>query len=141
MGNGNLYAFDCNNKELFVCIKNFYSQHKNYQVPEKWVKWDISDDPGYIDLMGVSYYFLPEKEYDQPEEMYYVTLIIKSLSDSTIKTSYLSIRKVVNLNNEGSISFANLSKKEKIRIEKRFKYYIVDAITTDSCNCKLKYPR
>lgn len=130
MGGGESYKFDCERQELYSCLKSFYKKNKTYHVPKKWAGLDLSTQPYYEDLNGLSFYF--KKTENEPEEMYFVSLVKEEFSDTTFtKPSYVSLRHVFPNKNK------KLDKVEQKRTDNRFKVNILNKLPSDSCNCRM----
>jgi hypothetical protein len=126
IGGGKVYKFDCERQELYSCLKSFYNKNLNYHVPEKWIELDLSIQPYYQDLDELSFYF--RKTKNEPEEMYFVSLIKEELSDTTFtKPSHVSVRSVYQTKEKNSAD-----NEEQKRTDTRFKTNILDKLNLDS---------
>lgn len=130
IGGGEIYKFNSERQELYTCLKSFYHNNKAFQIPEKWSDKDLSLKPYYKDLDGLSFYF--NKTANEPEEMYFVSLIKDHYSDTTFtKPSYVAVRIVYPGKRKG------MDEAERKRTDTRFKKNILDKLVSDSCNCKM----
>ena len=87
-------------------------------------------------LIGKVFYLRGSK--DQPEEMYYVTLVSEKMEDTTwTKPSYLGIRalNIIDGNNQWKTN-DNIANSEWERIDARFEKEIISQIQNSQCGCK-----
>jgi hypothetical protein len=132
MGGGEVYKFDCSRGELFSGLQSFYVNNPVYQIPSKWEQIDFTKQPYYKEFKGISLYF--KATSTEPEEMYFVTLVSNSFSDTTYTNpSYAAVRIVT----DAQMKSIEITKEEAKRTDRRFKENVLDKLITDSCTCNV----
>lgn len=127
IGAGTLGGFDervfpVGKKQLDLAIEKLYSEHPEYNIPDKWKDFDNWSESGY-DFLESKIFYLK----NQPEEMYYVSFVGDSAMLADPKQSIIAIRAV----NKGSRKWLleeDLDKKEQERIESRFDKEIISEL-------------
>ena len=122
LGGFDTRSFLIKKSELNNAFDTLYSKFPEYNIPNKWKKFDDWKERGYDFLDARIIYF-----ENNPEEMYYLTFIGDSIAQSNSQTSIISIRAVCN----GSAKWllvSDFSKDEKERIEKRLDTAIISKL-------------
>ena len=107
---------------LKKAMDSLYSTFPEYQIPDKWKKFDTWRERGYGFLDGTIFYFAKG-----PEEMYYVTFIGDSTEQAHSKITEIAVRAV----SRGSAKWIleeDTNKKEKQRVENRFRVEILSKL-------------
>ena len=100
-------------------IDSLYNEFPQYQIPPKWQKFDDWNKRGYGFLDARIFYFSKA-----PEEMYYVTFIGDSTTQTSVTQSEIAIRAVSNGSERWYLE-EDVKGSEKKRIQTRFKNEIV----------------
>ena len=124
LGSFDIINFSVNKEQLALAIDTVYKNYPDYEIPQKWKKFDTWNERGYDFLNSRIFYFK-----ESPEEMYYVTF---RGDKTTLPNRPVSIAIRAVSNGKGKwLMQDDFSEKEIERIESRFKLEILS---------KIKYP-
>jgi len=114
-------TFPISRKKLTAAINHLNDQNVEYKVPGKWIEEDSSEIKSYFFLISTTFYLS-----DNPEEMYFVTLIGDSTMLADSSKTIIAIRSVYN---DGAwLRYSDERPAEQVRIEKRFDKEIISKL-------------
>jgi hypothetical protein len=112
-------TFPISKESLSFAITQLYEEHPQYRVPKKWQQHDNWNERGYDFLDADIFYFS-----SGPEEMYYVTYIGDSITQTNPRKISIAIRAIYT-EQKGWQLERDFRWKEKEQIEERFNREII----------------
>jgi hypothetical protein len=114
-------TFPTTKKNLETAMVEFYKNHPEYSIPQKWKAEDTWPERGYDFLDSRIFYFS-----NDPEEMYYVTFIGDDSMDK-IGTATIAIRAVYS-NSHHWDTYDELEESKQKEIEARFNDEVISRL-------------
>ncbi len=115
-------TFPISRKNLTAAINQLYKKNAEYKVPGKWAEEDSLEKKSYFFLSGMTFYFK-----ENPEEMYFVTLLVDDPSLADSSKTMIAIRSV-SYGVGKWYRYSDESPDERVRIEKRFDKEIISKL-------------